>query len=290
LKRYKKYIMPYKSAFICGPILMLTEVAGEIALPKMMSLIINNGVANKDMGYIIWMGIAMVLTALVMAGGGIGAAYFAAKAFFKEMKEFDYKGMNRYVKDWGEGGQLVSAFYMVPSGKKYFAKCASKMSYRIISTKKKGNKADVKVKFRYVNCEDFTFNFCMNAFYYMADGKLDNLSSMSEKQVIKLVNGIIDKSQKDTKFNRFKTKTVTIRFVKAKNCWKVQKVSDKLADVMMANFASNLQNLATFSISSACGEKSAYVIPETSEYGTVQKKVLVKVLKNIYGRKPELSA
>lgn len=64
----------------------------------------------------------------------------------------------------------------------------------------------MKVKFRYVNCEDFTFNFCMNAFYYMADGKLDNLSSMSEKQVIKLVNGIIDKSQKDTKFNRFKTK------------------------------------------------------------------------------------
>lgn len=185
------------------------------------------------------------------------------KAFFKEMKEFDYKGMNRYVKDWGEGGQFVSAFYMVPSGKKYFAKCASKMSYRIISTKKKGNKAD---------------------------GKLDNLSSMSEKQVIKLVNGIIDKSQKDTKFNRFKTKTVTIRFVKAKNCWKVQKVSDKLADVMMANFASNLQNLATFSISAACGEKSAYVIPETSVYKTVQKKVLVKVLKNIYGRKPELSA
>lgn len=33
------------------------------------------------------------------------------------MKEFDYKGMNRYVKDWGEGGQFVSAFYMVPSGK-----------------------------------------------------------------------------------------------------------------------------------------------------------------------------
>ena len=207
------------------------------------------------------------------------------KAFFKEMKEFDYKGMNRYVKDWGEGGQLVPAFYMVPSGRKYFAKCASKMSYRIISTKKKGNKADVKVKFRYVNCEDFTFNFCMNAFYYMADGKLDDLSSLSEKQVIKLVNGIIDKSQKGTKLNHFKTKTVTIRFVKAKNCWKVQKVSDKLADVMMANFASNLQNLATLSIPEACGEKSAYVIPEVPVYGKMQKRVLVNVLEDIYGRK-----
>ena len=32
------------------------------------------------------------------------------KAFFKEMKEFDYKGMNRYVKDWGEGGQLGRHF------------------------------------------------------------------------------------------------------------------------------------------------------------------------------------
>ena len=29
------------------------------------------------------------------------------KAFFKEMKEFDYKGMNRYVKDWGEGGHFT---------------------------------------------------------------------------------------------------------------------------------------------------------------------------------------
>ena len=107
MKRYKKYIMPYKSAFICGPILMLTEVAGEIALPKMMSLIINNGVANKDMGYIIWMGIAMVLTALVMAGGGIGAAYFAAKAsicfttdlrrdVFAKVQQFSFKNIDDF--------------------------------------------------------------------------------------------------------------------------------------------------------------------------------------------------
>ena len=53
MKRYKKYIAPYKGAFICGPILMLTEVAGEIALPKLMSMIINNGVANRDTGYTI---------------------------------------------------------------------------------------------------------------------------------------------------------------------------------------------------------------------------------------------
>ena len=99
--------MPYKSAFICGPILMLTEVAGEIALPKMMSLIINNGVANRDTSYIIQMGIVMILTALVMAAGGIGAAYFAAKAsicfttdlrrdVFAKVQQFSFKNIDDF--------------------------------------------------------------------------------------------------------------------------------------------------------------------------------------------------
>ena len=43
MKRYKKYMRPYLSAFIIGPLLMLTEVFGEIMLPKLMSMIINNG-------------------------------------------------------------------------------------------------------------------------------------------------------------------------------------------------------------------------------------------------------
>lgn len=204
------------------------------------------------------------------------------KAFFKEMKEYDYKGMKRYVKDWGDNGQLIPAFYMIPSARKYFSQCAGKMSYRIISTKKKGNKAEIKVKFRYINCEDFTLNFCMNSFYYMADGKLDKLFSMSEKQVIKIVDQIVQASQKDVKFNRFKTKTVKIRFVKTKKCWKVDKVSDKLADVMMANFASNLQNMASMSVASACKESANH---GTLTYGTTEKIVLINVMKEIYGKR-----
>ncbi len=78
MKRYKKYITPYKGAFICGPILMLTEVAGEIALPKLMSMIINNGVANRDTGYIIRVGIFMFATALIMAAGG-GSRLFCSQ-------------------------------------------------------------------------------------------------------------------------------------------------------------------------------------------------------------------
>ena len=50
---------------------MLTEVFGEIMLPKLMSLIINNGVANRDTSYIIAVGGVMVVTAFVMALAGI---------------------------------------------------------------------------------------------------------------------------------------------------------------------------------------------------------------------------
>ena len=43
MKRYWKYIRPYLAAFICGPILMIVEVIGEVLLPKFMANIINVG-------------------------------------------------------------------------------------------------------------------------------------------------------------------------------------------------------------------------------------------------------
>ena len=66
MKRYWKYIKPYWGSFLLAPLLMLTEVFGEIMLPKLMSLIINNGVANRDTSYIIAVGGVMVVTAFVM--------------------------------------------------------------------------------------------------------------------------------------------------------------------------------------------------------------------------------
>lgn len=80
MKRYFKYVKPYLPYFIIGPILMIVEVIGEVILPKFMANIINNGAASHDIPYIISMGIMMVLTAVLMMIGGIGGAYFAARA------------------------------------------------------------------------------------------------------------------------------------------------------------------------------------------------------------------
>lgn len=80
MKKYKKYAAPYKSAFLLGPLMMLAEVFGEVMMPKLMSMIINHGVANHDMAYIIKIGLMMILTAIFMAVSGVLGAYFAAKA------------------------------------------------------------------------------------------------------------------------------------------------------------------------------------------------------------------
>ena len=107
MKRYKKYITPYLSAFVIGPLMMLTEVAGEVMLPKFMSMIINNGVASRNVTYIGKMGTLMVLTVLFMAVGGILGAYFSAKAsisftsdmrndLFRKVQQFSFENIDGY--------------------------------------------------------------------------------------------------------------------------------------------------------------------------------------------------
>lgn len=107
MKRYKKYIKPYLGSFIAGPVMMLTEVVGEVMLPRLMSFIINYGVAERDMAYIIRIGLLMVLTVAVMAAGGILGAYFAARAsicftsdlrrdVFAKVQEFSFENIDRF--------------------------------------------------------------------------------------------------------------------------------------------------------------------------------------------------
>lgn len=107
MKRYAKYIKPYKSAFIIGPCLMLAEVFGEIMLPKLMSMIINVGVTSRDSGYIIRIGLCMVAVVVFMAVCGIGGAFFSAKAsisftsdlrndLFAKVQDFSFKNIDTY--------------------------------------------------------------------------------------------------------------------------------------------------------------------------------------------------
>ena len=108
MRRYWKYVKPYLSAFIIGPILMIVEVIGEVVMPLLLSKIIDNGVnGGRGISYIIMMGVAMAITALIMMAGGVGGAYFAIKAstgfandlrkdLFKQIQKFSFTNIDQY--------------------------------------------------------------------------------------------------------------------------------------------------------------------------------------------------
>ena len=78
--KWSKYVRPYWKYFILGPLCMIVEVLGEIVMPKLYSQILNVGVETHNVGYIVITCLLMILTAVLMMGGGVGGAYFGAKA------------------------------------------------------------------------------------------------------------------------------------------------------------------------------------------------------------------
>ncbi len=107
MKRYVKYVKPYWKSFVLCPVLMLTEVLGEVLLPAFMADIINIGAVRHDIPYIMGMGIVMLVTALVMMAGGIGGAYFAARAaigfagdlrsdVFQKVQSFSFRNIDAF--------------------------------------------------------------------------------------------------------------------------------------------------------------------------------------------------
>ena len=111
MRQYWKYIKPYLPFFIIGPLLMLTEVAGEIVLPKIMALMIDNGIGSEaagyGIGYIISRALMMIGFIGVMIIGGIGGHYFSIKAavsfsadlrqgVFEKVQKFSFKKIDNF--------------------------------------------------------------------------------------------------------------------------------------------------------------------------------------------------
>ena len=81
MKRWFKYIKPYWPWFVLGPLCMIIEVIGEVRMPTFLQAVINaanDGTLTAAMGWRAMGG--MVLNALIMMAGGVGGAYFGAKA------------------------------------------------------------------------------------------------------------------------------------------------------------------------------------------------------------------
>lgn len=127
MKKWLKYAKPYIPYFILGPICMIVEVIGEVLMPRMLGNMVDyltSVTTEKEVEIAPWVAklaemfgnnapvvltimAAMVITALLMMLGGVGGAYFGAKAsvnyasdlradMYKKVQKFSFSNVDHF--------------------------------------------------------------------------------------------------------------------------------------------------------------------------------------------------
>ena len=100
MKRWFKYIKPYLPYFILGPLCMVIEVVGEVIMPYLLAGVING--ANEgtlSIATSLFTMLGLILCAVLMMAGGVGGAYFGAKAsvnFAADLRLDVYKNVQKF--------------------------------------------------------------------------------------------------------------------------------------------------------------------------------------------------
>lgn len=94
MKKLFRFLKPYWGFAVVSPLMMMGEVFADLLQPKLMSGIVDRGLENGDMGYVIRTGILMLLIVLVGGFFGVCCAYTAARAaqsFGRDLRVNAYK-------------------------------------------------------------------------------------------------------------------------------------------------------------------------------------------------------
>ena len=89
MKKLLIYLKDYKKESVLGPLFKLLEASFELIVPLVIAAIIDNGIANNDIGYIIKMCLVLVALGLIGLICSATAQFFAAKAsvgFTKQLR------------------------------------------------------------------------------------------------------------------------------------------------------------------------------------------------------------
>ncbi len=107
IRKLIPYIKKYRLYAVLAPLTVVAEVFLEIFIPLLMSRIVDVGIPNKDVGYVLKFGGLMIVMALLgMLFGGLSAK-FAAKAgmgfgselrtaIFNKIQDFSFRNIDKY--------------------------------------------------------------------------------------------------------------------------------------------------------------------------------------------------
>jgi ATP-binding cassette subfamily B multidrug efflux pump len=107
IRKLAPYVKKYLTPTLLTPLLVIGEVILEIFIPLIMSKIVDIGIQNRDIAYVVKMGLLMILMALLSLGCGAGAARTGAKAamgfgselrraLFNKVQDFSFANIDKY--------------------------------------------------------------------------------------------------------------------------------------------------------------------------------------------------
>lgn len=108
MKKLLPYMKNHMIYAILSPILMILEVLADILIPYLMSRIVDIGIANQDIEYVIRIGIIMIVAALMGMVFGVLSAHCGARAgygfaaeiraeTFKKIQGFSFANLDQFT-------------------------------------------------------------------------------------------------------------------------------------------------------------------------------------------------
>ena len=107
LKKLASYIKEYKKDSILTPIFVVLEVVMEVIIPLLMARIIDVGIQNGDVHYILEMGVLLIVSAILSLTFGMLSGRFAAKAsagyaknlrkaMFHKIQDYSFENIDKF--------------------------------------------------------------------------------------------------------------------------------------------------------------------------------------------------
>ena len=107
LKKLASYVKEYKKDAILTPIFVILEVVMEVIIPLLMANIIDVGIQNGDVHYILEMGALLIVSAILSLTFGMLSGRFAAKAsagyaknlrkaMFHKVQDYSFENIDKF--------------------------------------------------------------------------------------------------------------------------------------------------------------------------------------------------
>ena len=106
-KKLAKYVKEYKKSAILTPIFVILEVVMEVIIPLLMAKIIDVGIQNGDVKYIVEVGGLLIVSAILSLTFGMLSGRFAAKAsagyaknlrkeMFHKVQDYSFENIDKF--------------------------------------------------------------------------------------------------------------------------------------------------------------------------------------------------